>query len=64
MVFSDFRNTIGSWMVPSFDLCPFDKSSMYSQVRMVRWYNHTDKGKLKYWEKNMSQFTLSATDLK
>jgi hypothetical protein len=36
--------------------CPFDKSGTVIKLKMSveQWWNDTEKGKLKYWEKNLS----------
>jgi len=33
------------------------------KMSVERWWNDTDRGKLKYWEKTCTSATLSATNL-
>jgi hypothetical protein len=36
-------------------LCPSDRISVMMKMSMERWWNDTDRGKLKYWERNIIQ---------
>ena len=33
--------------------CPSGKTSMKLKMSMEHWWNGTDRGKLKYWERNI-----------
>jgi len=34
-------------------VCPSDKNSIKMKMSMEHWWNDTDRGKLKYWERNI-----------
>ena len=33
--------------------CPSDKCGIVMEMSVERWWNDTDRGKLKYWERNI-----------
>jgi hypothetical protein len=34
-------------------VCPSDKNSIKMMIGLERWWNDTDRGELKYWERNI-----------
>jgi hypothetical protein len=42
----------GSW---ASSVCPFGERNMLMKTSMEHWWNDTDRGKLKYWERNIIQ---------
>jgi hypothetical protein len=55
-IVQDVRKSIaffeGSLSSPA---CPSDKSRVEIQMNVEHWWNDADRGKLKYWERNLSQ---------
>ena len=39
---------------PDFALCPSYKSKVLMKMSMEHWWNDTDRGKLKYWERDIT----------
>jgi hypothetical protein len=40
---------------PVIPACPTDNSGVKMNMRMQHWWNDTDRGKLKCWERNIIQ---------
>ena len=50
-------NRIAWWNIPGLSpACPSGKSNMKMKMNMEHCWNVTDRGRPKYWEKNLSQF--------
>jgi hypothetical protein len=43
--------------------CPSDNSSITMKMSTEHWWNDTDRGRPKYWQKNLSQFHFVHTNL-
>jgi hypothetical protein len=52
----DFGKTIGLFEVSQLSpVYPSHTRNVSMEMSMERWWNDTDRGKLKYWEKNIIQ---------
>ena len=55
-MFRDVRKRIALFKdSQSLPTCPSDKNSIEMQMSVEQWWNDSDRGKLKYWERNIIQ---------